>query len=530
MTSRWSRLVASLRPNRDDATARWREEQELAAEAQSTREAASSARPDLRIGVDFGTSTTQVAYQLGGSEPQLIRLERATSYMPSYFGLGPDGEPRFGAEAMNLPENVHSVKLLLETDEALPAAGGRRASEVAYLMIQEAVRRTIEHLRNQRILDGQVGLLQVTTNLGCTPKFSLDQRLKLRNVARAAGLDVWLADLVEEPVAAAFELIRSGVTDDGRLLVIDVGGGTMDVAVVTSSLGRKQVDLYATAGYALGGDRFTDVVVARIRAEVEILRPGHTRTRQDDTLIWQRAEAAKIALSERDRVVVALGGIAGLGDTTIEISRAWYEHETRGLVREIRERVQNVFRMARLVLDRGDEFDPAPGTIEFEEKQRGVIRRLTQVGLEDDGVAHLDGVIIVGGASRMPKLTEEFERIFGDKLRDPGLLGIEPIETVVLGLARNESLASINRMYPNWGVSLVFTTDTDQREIEVYQPFAPAFAVRGGRTSTYRLTVLSQKVGRGTVALAFRQVGGQDGVQMAADPAGYLTRRAHVQA
>ena len=307
--------------------------------------------------------------------------------------------------------------------------------------------------------------------------------------------------------------IRSGVTGDGRLLVIDVGGGTMDVAVVTSSLGRKRVDLYATGGYALGGDKFTEVLVARIQAEVEALNPGHTRTRQDDTLIWQRAENAKIALSDRPRAVVALGGIAGLGDATFDVTREWYEHETRGLIREIRERVENVFRTARLVLDRGDEFDPAPGTIEFEEKERGYIRRLTQVGLEDDGVSHLDGVIIVGGASRMPKLTEEFERIFGDKLRDPVLLGIEPIETVVLGLSRNESLSGINRMYPNWGVSLVFSTGAEEREVEVYEPFAPAFAVRAGRTSTYRLTVPVPENGALSVALAFRQVGGKDGIR-----------------
>lgn len=469
----------------------------------------------IRIGIDFGTSTTQVAYRLGSSEPRMLRLEPATDHMPSYFAIDTTGQHLFGAEAVNYAENVHSIKLRLQEDLPMLELGGMKPSQVAYLMIEEVVRRTVRHLRAQRAIPADAESLEVATSLGCTPRFTLEQRLRLRDVAQLAGLNVRLADLVEEPVAAAFELVRSAAAPEGPLLVIDVGGGTMDIAIVKADLGARRIDLYATSGHELGGDQYTSAIVRRIYQAVEERTGSAVSLRRDETLAWRRAETAKLTLSVQDRAIVPLGGIAGIENEDLELDRAWFDKETLHFVEETRRQVLNTYWVARLVLDRGGEDDPAPGSIYFHEGADGSRIRITQVGLEDDGVKHLAGVVMVGGASQTPALHARFRRIFGEKLLDPRDLDVDPVDAVALGLAQGESIMTANRRFPNWGVSAVFTGSADV-EVPLYEPFSPTFKLRAGTTSVYEVTVPVPPEAQHSVALAFRPVADGDGRRWAA--------------
>ena len=127
--------------------------------------------------------------------------------------------------------DVHSVKLRLRDNEYLDALG-IDAEKAAHLLIDEAIRRSLVVLRNENALSAEFASLTVSINVGCTPAFNLTQRLRLRDICLGLGLTVRLVNLVEEPVAAAFELGLSGAASQGRMMVIDIGGGTLDVAVL----------------------------------------------------------------------------------------------------------------------------------------------------------------------------------------------------------------------------------------------------------------------------------------------------------
>jgi molecular chaperone DnaK (HSP70) len=470
--------------------------------------------PSLRLGVDFGTSTTQVAVYVGGRAPELLRLEDLTGHMPSYFALDPDGNPRFGATAMNLPENVHSVKPLLADDVEIEGFG--HPSKLTFLMLEEVVRRTVERLREQHLIPTEIDRLELATNLGCTPRFELDARVRLRDVAQRAGLHVRLVSLIEEPVAAAYEILLSGVFSDGRILVVDMGGGTLDVAVVRISNAARRFELYASGGTQRAGDSFTEVVVDRIKLEILDRHPGSSFSRADETLIWLRADTAKQDLSIRRSAVVPLGGIAGISDETIELTREWFERKSKRLQVLVKADVTNIYRLARLVLDRGGEFDPAPGTVDFEERKKGRVRRLTEVPFEEDASAHIDSVVLVGGATNMPMIKDMFVNIFGaERVVEPDLFGIDRSAIVALGLSRPKPKEIANLHFPSWGISARFSGIED--EVPLYEPYAPTFHMGRGMTSTYahEIDVPAQSK---SVALTFRPIGEGSGVRWPSTP------------
>ncbi len=460
----------------------------------------------LRLGVDFGTSTIQVATYIEGQDPQLIQLEDLTDEMPSYVAFDRDGTPRVGLAARNTVPNFHSIKPLLEADDPIDGVG--HPTKLAFLILEDVVRRTLAQLRLRRLLPDAVDRLEVATNLGCTPAFSLDTRVRLRDVARRAGLRVDLVSLIEEPVAAAYEIMLSGLVSNGVVIVIDMGGGTLDTAVVRVSRGGRAFELFASGGSVNAGDRFTEVIAEELLARAAELVPNAVLTNADRTLAWDRAEAAKQSLSVRPTAVVALGGIGGLETETTQITREWLERETRGLRVRVEADVATVYRIARLVLNRGGQFDPNPGTIDFDEPAKGKVRRLTEVGLRDDAQQHVDHVVLVGGATHMPQIQSLFRSIFPGKLIEPELGGIDRSSIVALGLARPKPAGMVSLNYPSWGVSAIFGTSSGQIEVPMYEPFAPAFTILNGRTSTYRhgAPVPQDAI---SVALAFRSVDGE---------------------
>lgn len=463
----------------------------------------------FRLGIDFGTSTTQVAVGLPNQSPRLLQLEPATEFMPSYFAMDGD-RPLVGTVARNFGVNEHSIKTQLGKNEPMERLPQMLPSQAAAYMLEEVVRRTIEQLRRQRLLPESVDILEVATNLGCTSEWDLDQRLRLRNIAHEAGLNVRLATMIEEPVAASYEIMLSGLVTDGRVLVIDMGGGTLDVAVVRISDAGSHFELFASGGYPRGGDRFTEVIVARL-TEILEERGVTSLNDADQTVLWERAEASKLGLSSNPSVIVALGGIGSLVDDTCALDRDWFLDKTRELRVRVKADVTNVYRMARLILDRGGKLDPDPGTIYFDEPRRGHVRRLSEVGLADDGLEHLDHVVLVGGGTQMPMIADLFDGIFGSLVLTPETAAIDRTAIVALGLARKKPESMVSLRYPAWGIAAMFDNATSA-EVPLYEPFASAFRVHGGRTSEYQYE-FDVPTGVSQVALSFRPLHGSDGEQ-----------------
>ncbi|MEZ4452459.1 MAG: Fe-S protein assembly chaperone HscA [Nannocystaceae bacterium] len=217
------------------------------------------------------------------------------------------------------------------------------------------------------------------------------QRQATRDAGRIAGLKVYR--LLAEPTAAAlaYGLDRGG---QGLFAIYDLGGGTFDVSILRLHDGVFQV--LATGGdSALGGDDFDRAVAQHLLDRAGLSAP--TRHQRESARI--AARAAKEALSDRLEVSVT---IPACGIEAMALTRAEFE----GMIEPL---LQRTIRACRSTLR---DADVAPGD--------------------------LDGVVLVGGSTRVPRVRALCERAFGR----PPLTDIDPDKVVAYGAAIQADILS----------------------------------------------------------------------------------------
>lgn len=216
--------------------------------------------------------------------------------------------------------------------------------------------------------------------------FHDQQRQATVEAAKIAGLRV--ERLLNEPTAAALAYGYRADKDLSTLMVFDLGGGTFDVTVLECFEGV--VEVKASAGESrLGGEDYTDALAAWIMNEF------HWQPPDSEKLRWrEQVEQLKRKLSREER------GTLRLGDREAPISRS----------------------------------DFITATAELTERLRPVVRR----ALRDAKLTpqHLDAVLLVGGASRMPVVVEQLRQDLGL----PADASMDPDRVVALGAAVQQAL------------------------------------------------------------------------------------------
>ena len=211
------------------------------------------------------------------------------------------------------------------------------------------------------------------------------QRQATKDAARLAGLNV--LRLINEPTAAAIAYgLDHGV--EGVYAVFDLGGGTFDISILRLTKGVFEV--IATGGdSALGGDDYD-----RALADWALARAGvQAASATDRAAIHQAARSAKEALTDSENVAAS----AQLAGATVQfdVNRADFDAATAALTSRCMAAARRVLRDARL------------------------------------GVDEVQGVVMVGGSTRMPSIRSAVKDFFG---RDP-LVDLNPDEVVALGAA-----------------------------------------------------------------------------------------------
>ncbi|RQN36349.1 Fe-S protein assembly chaperone HscA [Paraburkholderia tropica] len=377
----------------------------------------------LAAGIDLGTTNSLVATVQSAVArvlPDLLPDMEGSPLVPSVVRYLPSGEARVGREAQmqqaDDPANtIVSVKRFmgrrladLPDADALPyrfvdrpgmvhvatAAGERSPVEVSAEILR-ALR-----TRAEAALGGELAGVVITV-----PAYFDDaQRQATKDAARLAGLTV--LRLMNEPTAAAvaYGLDRAA---EGTFAVYDLGGGTFDISILRLSKGVFEV--LATGGdAALGGDDFDHAVAhwlcnAQGVASLAALAPREQRA------LLMAARTAKEALSQSDTAEVTLTHPGGaIWQRTL--SRAVFGALCQPLIDRTIAATRRALRDARLQS------------------------------------ADIDGVVLVGGSTRMPLARDAVRGLFGCE----PLADIDPDQVVALGAARQADVLAGNSNGDGW--------------------------------------------------------------------------------
>ena len=348
------------------------------------------------VGIDLGTTNSLVASVIRGKPVVLPADEGDAVMLPSVVHYAREGGVVTGRRARALAaehptDTIVSVKRFMGRSPDDPetrklghykfAAGGKvvrfevaGGSPVTPIEVSGEILRALKRRAEAHFL-GRVEQAVITV-----PAYFDDaQRQATKDAGRLAGLEV--LRLLNEPTAAALAYgLDKG--SQGKFAVYDLGGGTFDVSILELVEGVFQVK--STGGdSALGGDDFDRAIAERLLAAV----PSPTPSQVAEALAASRA--AKEALTEKDVVDVEAAG------AKLTVRREDFDAWTRPLV----------------------------------QRTGAVCRRaLKDAGL---GPLELDGVILVGGSTRVPAVRRYVAELFG---KEP-LGDIDPDQVVALGAA-----------------------------------------------------------------------------------------------
>ncbi len=349
------------------------------------------------IGIDLGTSNSAAAV-LEGGRPVIIPSAEGTTVgggkaFPSYVAFTKDGQLVVGEPARrqaisNSEGTVTAFKRKMGTDYKYRLQGKEYTPQQLSAFLLQKIKRDAE-----AFLGDKVEKAVIT----CPAYFNDNQRQATKDAGKIAGLDV--VRIINEPTAAslAYGLDKAGKTQ--KILVFDLGGGTLDVTIM--DFGEGVFEVLSTSGDTqLGGtdmdNAITDWIVAEFRKESGI-------DVRNDKMAMQRirdaAEKAKIELSSTLETQLNLPFLSatqeGPKHLALTLSRAKIEELLRPIVDRCRIPVEQAIKDAKLAKNQ------------------------------------IDRIVLVGGPTRMPMVQKFLESEIGRPIER----GVDPMECVAMGAA-----------------------------------------------------------------------------------------------
>ena len=350
------------------------------------------------VGIDLGTTNSAIAV-LEGGEPTIIPNAEGARTTPSVVAFSKTGEVLVGEIAKrqavtNVDRTISSVKRHMGTDWTTEIDGKKYTA-------QEISARVLMKLK----ADAEAYLGEPVTEAVITvPAYFNDaQRQATKDAGQIAGLKV--ERIVNEPTAAALAYGLEKGKEDELILVFDLGGGTFDVSLLEVGKdddGFSTIQVRATSGdNHLGGDDWDQRIVNWLIDQVKA-KTGADLSK--DAVALQRlkeaAEQAKKELSSATSTNISLQYLSMTADGPIHLDESLTRAKFEELTSDLLERTKKPFRDV-----------------------------MAEAGVT---VSEIDHVVLVGGSTRMPAVTEVVKELTGG--REPNK-GVNPDEVVAVGAA-----------------------------------------------------------------------------------------------
>ena len=341
------------------------------------------------IGIDLGTSNSEAAI-LEGGKPQIILSAEGARLFPSYVAFTKSGERLVGEaarrQAVTNPERtIMAIKRKMGTDFKVNIDGKQYTPQEISAMILSKIKQDAEAYLGEKITQAVITV---------PAYFNDNQRQATKDAGTIAGLEV--VRVINEPTAAAlaYGLDKKGTQ---KILVFDLGGGTLDVTLM--EMGEGVFEVLSTSGDTqLGGTDMDNKIIDYIATQFKNEQGIDLR---NDKMAMQRlrdaAEKAKIELSSTLQTNINLPFITADQNGPKHLDLSLTRSKLEELVRDVVDRCYPPMRQA-----------------------------VADAKLSNDKIDH---IILVGGPTRMPMVQETVKKFFG---KEPER-GIDPMECVAMG-------------------------------------------------------------------------------------------------
>lgn len=344
------------------------------------------------VGIDLGTTNSVVAV-LEGGEPTVIANAEGARTTPSVVAFAKSGEVLVGEVAKrqavtNVDRTIRSVKRHMGEDWKVDIDDKAFTPQQISAFVLQKLKRDAEAYLGEPVTDAVITV---------PAYFSDAQRQATKEAGEIAGLTV--SRIVNEPTAAALAYgLDKG--DDQTILVFDLGGGTFDVSLL--EIGEGVVEVKATSGdNHLGGDdwdnKIVDWMVTKFKNSNGVDLAADKIAKQR---LQEAAEKAKIELSSSSETTIHLPYITHGEGGPLHFEEKLTRAEFQKMTADLLDRTKAPFKSV----------------------------------LKDGGVevSKIDHVVLVGGSTRMPAVSDLVTELLGGKQPNKG---VNPDEVVAIGAA-----------------------------------------------------------------------------------------------
>ena len=348
---------------------------------------------NIIIGIDLGTTNSVVSYMQADGKWKVIPSPEGKNTCPSVVAFKSSGEEIVGDAAkrqmVTNPDTVYSIKRKMGTNEKVHINCLNKD-----LTPQEVSAKILAYMK--KYAEDHLGAKVEKAVITVPAYFNDAQRQATKDAGIIAGLDV--VRIISEPTAAALAYGMENKSNE-KVLVYDLGGGTFDVSIL--DIGEGTFEVISTSGDSnLGGDDWDNAISKWILDEIFIEKGLELR---NDKMAMQRlkdaAEKAKIELSGMVETTIMLPFLAMTAEGPYNFERKLTRAKFQAMTQNLLDRTEVPVKKA-----------------------------LSDAGLNP---SQIDEVLLVGGSTRMPAVSESVKRLLG---KEPNK-SINPDESVSIGAA-----------------------------------------------------------------------------------------------